>query len=132
MKGITEMSKPPLLELASDDDEGMSHYDLYVGRADDPRFTWEDGDCNGNIPEVVLHLACLGLGGCMDAMKRLESSKYGGKRLDWGACGAYLTKERIADFLHEFAPDAGWLLKSLPMLKSLDESRLYVLFACES
>ncbi len=127
-----EISHVIALGSADPPDEAATHYDLYVGCADDPRFKWEGGDYNGNIPEVVVHLGSVGLGGCIDAVRQLESSKYGGKRLDWGACGARLTKERITEFLHDFAPDGGWLLTRLTMLEPLDVNRIYVLFACES
>lgn len=39
------VAKPAFLEEAS-----VTYCDVYIGRLDDPRFSWVGGDWNGNVP----------------------------------------------------------------------------------
>lgn len=80
----------------------MSFYNLYVGDATDPKFQWDGADFSYNTPKTILDLGGIGLTGCVEARILLKSPKYGGKVLDWGSCGARLTKERIIELLHEY------------------------------
>jgi len=110
----------------------MSYYDLYVGDADDPGLRWEGGNYNGNIPRVILAVGSINILACVAARSLLEGPKYGGRELDWGASGARLTRDRIIEFLEEFPMNSGWRQLAIERAKTLDENRLYVLFACET
>jgi hypothetical protein len=109
----------------------MSFYNLYIGNANDPKFKWDGGDYAYNIPEIILDLGGIGLAGCAEARNLLESPKYGGKVLDWGSSGARLTKARIIEFLCDFHGTLIAGCAALEQLRTLDEDREYILFACE-
>ncbi len=109
----------------------MSFYDLYVGDASDPKFHWDGGDYSGKIPESVLDLGSPGLMGCVSARSLLESPKYGGRVLDWGASGARLNKGRICEFLDDFAKGNASQSLLLEKVQSLDDGVEYILVACE-
>jgi hypothetical protein len=109
----------------------MSFYNLYVGDASDPKFHWDGGDYSGNIPEIIMDLGGTGLTGCVKARIMLESPKYGGRVLDWGACGARLTKARIIEFLHDFGEGLLPGDTMVARIQALDDDREYILFACE-
>jgi hypothetical protein len=76
----------------------MGLYYLSVGRTDDPDLHWERGDYTGNIPTPMAKIP-VGLLGCVKARQLLESPKYGGRVLDWGASGAMMHKGQIVQFL---------------------------------
>lgn len=109
----------------------MSFYNLYVGDPSDPKFHWDGGDYGGNIPKIILDLGGIGLMGCADAMRLLQSPKYGGKILDWGSSGARLTKAQIIEFLHDFNAPLITGKPALSRIQSLEDDREYILFACE-
>lgn len=109
----------------------MSFYNLYVGDASDPKFHWDGGDYSGNIPNIILDLGSIGLFGCIDARRLLESPKYGGKVLDWGASGARLTKARIIEFLTDFEGSRSTGEPEPSRIDTLEDEREYILFACE-
>jgi hypothetical protein len=109
----------------------MSSYNLYVGDASDPRFHWDGGDYSGNIPEIIMELSSLGLPGCARARNLLESPKYGGRVLDWGASGARMNKARIVEFLAELSGVEQRCTTPRDDLNALEEDREYILFACE-
>ena len=109
----------------------MAFYNIYVGNADDPKFHWDGGNYNGNIPSILLDLGSPGLMGCAKARQLLESQKYGGKVLDWGSSGARVLKEQILDFANEFFPEGWERERAVERINTLDPARTYVLFACE-
>lgn len=109
----------------------MSFYNLYVGDASDPKFHWDGGDYGGNIPEIILDLGSIGLLGCVEVGNLLESPKYGGKVLDWGASGARLTKEQIVEFMNESVGSSMTRIDALAKVRMLEDDREYILFACE-
>jgi hypothetical protein len=109
----------------------MSLCYLSIGDASDPKFRWDNGDYGGNIPEIILDLGSIGLLGCLAARSLLQSPTYGGKVLDWGSCGARLTKARIIEFLNKYK---GQLITEKPVLsavQALEDDREYILFAWE-
>ena len=109
----------------------MSFNNLYVGDASDPKFHWEGGDYSGNIPVIILDLGGIGLMGCVEARSLLKSQKYGGRVLDWGSSGARLTKERIIEFLSEFGQPRIASSLTAERIKTLEEGKEHILFACE-
>ncbi|MEI7912779.1 MAG: hypothetical protein WCK77_24390 [Verrucomicrobiota bacterium] len=109
----------------------MSFYNLYVGDASDPTFHWDGGDFSGNIPKIILDLGGLGLFGCVEARNLLESPKYGGRVLDWGASGARLNKARILEFVSEYLQSGQHCVFTLRRLQTLEDDREYILLACE-
>ena len=110
----------------------MAFYDLRLGRAEDPKFKWEGGDFNGNIPTTIIDFGSVGgLSGCAEARRLLESPKYGGRVLDWGASGAKLSKVRVIEFLTEFYSDEQQRSHLLRKLDVLTDDQTYLLFACE-
>ena len=109
----------------------MSFYNLYVGDATDPTFHWDGGNYSGNIPEIIMELSSLGLPGCARARNLLESPKYGGRVLDWGASGARMNKARIIEFLAELSGAEPHCITPRHDINALEEDREYILFACE-
>ena len=109
----------------------MQAYRLNLGYADDPTFKWEGGDYNGNIPQVIVSFGSIGLPGCVEARVLLESTKYGGHKLDWGASGARLNKFQVINFLTEFYSNKLEQENKINNLARMPEDRLYLLFACE-
>lgn len=109
----------------------MSFYDLSLGYADDPKFKWEGGDYSGNIPTIVINFGSVGgVSGCATARNLLESPKYGGRVLDWGASGARLSKAQVIEFLTEFYSDHD-RKRALDLVAPLSEDRIYLLFSWE-
>lgn len=112
----------------------MSFYNLYVGDASDPKFNWDGGDFSGNIPAVMLDLGGLGLFGCAAARNMLESPRYGGRVLDWGASGARLNKAQILEFVSDYFKSGNYCtlsVQKLQRIQTLADDRDYILFACE-
>jgi hypothetical protein len=102
----------------------------FIGRPEDPRLIWEGGDYNGNnIPNPEIDLFTTNVLTGAEARRLLESVKYGGRVLDWGASGAILTKDRILGFLNEM-PEAE-RTAAVTMLDTLTDGTEYVLFAWE-
>ena len=111
----------------------MSFYDLSLGYADDPTFKWEGGDflLRGNIPSIVINFGSVGgVSGCASARNLLESPKYGGRVLDWGASGAKLSKSQVIEFLTEFYADLE-RKRALDLVAPLSGDRMYLLFSWE-
>ena len=109
----------------------MSFYNLYVGDASDPKFHWDGGDFSGNIPKILMDLGGLGLFGCVEARNILESPKYGGRVLDWGASGARMNKAQILEFIGDYFKSEQYCVFPLERIQTLEEDREYILFACE-
>jgi hypothetical protein len=109
----------------------MSMATLYVGRADDPLFSWEGGSWSGNTPRVLVEIESLGLFRCVEAQRLLEAPAYAGRQVDWGAVAARLKKSQIQEFLRDFYEEAPTRLLAMELIDSLDEDELYVLVACE-
>ena len=151
---LPDNGEPKLSDIPTDgardyfSNEPHIEYSLFLSYADDPTFSWEAGNWEGNVPKrVVVFDDLLGLQGCGQAHCLLRSPKYGGRQLDWGASGARLNKAQIIEFLTDFysgddKPPGVRLIGDLPAkrhlpeilskLDDLPDDRLYVLVSCES
>jgi len=109
----------------------MSFYGLSLGYADDPTFKWEGGNHSGNIPSIVIDFGSVGgVSGCATARNLLESPKYGGRELDWGASGAKLSKSQVIEFLSEFY-SGHERDRALELVAPLSDDQIYLLFSWE-
>ena len=68
---------------------------------------------------------------CSRVRGLLESSKYGGRVLDWGASGAILNKKRIVEFLNEMGLSETERKLAMSNLVGLANGTEYLLFAWE-
>lgn len=120
----------------------MTWYDVYVGYNDDS-FKWEGGNWSGNYPRNGSPRLPLPAP-FYELIEKIETGKYEGKQLDWGAYGAKASKEQIVDFIKEYYND-DWLQRHVTLphiieqldrvydfVLELDSDKTYVLVALET
>ena len=116
------------------------YLDLYVGDLDDPEFSWEGGDWNGNVPrrrspffpQARRH-------GYSEFIDRVSGGVYPGKQTDWGGWVAKMTPAQIRAFIAEFYPrplppgstEGPELAELLAFVDRLEDGKLYALCAVE-
>lgn len=70
----------------------MTMMSVYVGDLDDPKFKWEGGDWNGNVPRPLIpHLSL----SHRVVLAKIDSGELEGKQVDWGASVARVTPEQL-------------------------------------
>jgi hypothetical protein len=82
----------------------MSVLDVWIGRLDDPKFHWDGGDWNGNLPRRVspflpTHAPWYLL------VRKIRNGELDGKQVDYGGFVARVTKQQIRDFVRECYAD---------------------------
>ena len=117
--------------------------DAYIGYAEFAQnFKWEGGDWNGNVPKRQSPF--FPGGGFRTIKERIASGEYEGKRTDWGAWVAKVTKQQIVEFVEyihsggiEFVPGGkygyDWQVKAyqdlITFVDALDDEKQYYLVA---
>jgi hypothetical protein len=82
----------------------LTYCDVYLGRLDDPSFSWDEGDWNGNIPirrSPFFPLAGLGYAAPFRVIHRIEEGKYDGKQTDWGGWVARVTRMEVIELIRD-------------------------------
>jgi hypothetical protein len=81
----------------------MTYYDVYIGRLDDPSFSWDGGNWNGNVPHRLSPFfppyARPGLRVWDEFHRRLASGEFKGRQTDWGGWVAPASKAQIEAFM---------------------------------
>lgn len=114
--------------------------DVYIGRLDDPRFSWDQGDWNHNVPSRMS--PWFPSGAFYPLISRILDHKLVGKQTDWAGWVAKATKSQILDFLEElygrdpcYSPgsplphDHAALVKLRAYIDTLDDRTEYALVA---
>ena len=93
----------------------MSYLDVYIGRLDDPHFSWEGGNWNGNVPHAISPRFPEGRTAFWELIKRIESGELDGKQTDWGGWVARVTKAQIEEFIRDIHDAHPWYQSDSPM-----------------
>jgi hypothetical protein len=118
---------------------------VYVGDLDDPRFSWEGGDWNGNAPR---HLSPdfpptgPPYGPWSIVYRRIKEGELPGKQTDWGAWVAKVTGGEVTALVDELYGDGYPMGASFPHLQralddllrwvqTIDPARVYAIVAME-
>jgi hypothetical protein len=119
---------------------------VYVGDLEDPNFSWDGGDWNGNAPR---HLSpdfppTFGptYGPWSIIYRRIRDGQLPGRQTDWGAWVAPVTGREVVAVVEELYGDGypmgdtfphlqAALDRLLRWLESIDPARLYALVAME-
>jgi len=122
----------------------VSYLDVYIGDLSDPRFHWDEGDWNANVPTRLSPFFPDGSRVRAALLNRIADGTYIGKQTDFGGHVAKVTKQQIIDFIQEQYGDHDWYRSSGPMphmyerlqelrrfVDTLDESKQHALVATE-
>ena len=122
----------------------MTYRDVYIGLLEDPKFSWEDGNWDGNTPSATSPLFPPAMGAFNELIDRIESGAYEGKQTDWGAWVAKVSKQQILGFIEDcYGQDRYYtdpkymphlydkMQELLRRIESLDEHKTYALVASE-
>ena len=110
----------------------MSYCDVYIGSLEDPGFSWEGGNWEGNCPHRLSPFfppVGPAYGAFSVVIERIRQGVYDGKQVDWGGFVARVTRFEIEKLIEElytnqqiYGPDS-----TLPHLKKqLEELKAYV------
>ncbi len=101
----------------------MTSYDLYIGDLDDPNFSWEGGNWNGNSPRGAtgIHVG-VDLSTFHKFTNMIDALQ--GKQTDWGCWVARLKKEEIEGVLSDLG------VTGLGV-ETLEDGKMYGLVALE-
>ena len=104
----------------------MTECSVYVGDLDDPKFLWEGGDWNGNVPRALSNDS-LSQGGHYNAFFHAWVAKAGvtSRQTDYGGWVARVNKKQLLSFLTEGyvgQEDLPWIADRLPDLRAFIES----------
>lgn len=124
----------------------MTIHNVYISDLDDPKFNWDGGDWNGNVPRplspsfppagATFNLFC-------HVMNAIQRGELPGKQTDFGGWVARVRKPRLVRLLHDWygpegaAADPRWRpfaehLQALrAFLDTLDTEKEYALVAWE-
>ncbi len=124
------------------------YIDVYLGRLDDPTFSWDGGDRNGNAPKVRTPWFPNTLTGrepFWELQTRIEDGVYDAKATDWGCWVARMTPGQVMEFIDEqygaedgdeakkrAADDAAKLAEIRQFVRSFGPEELLALVAMES
>ncbi len=87
----------------------MTYYDVYIGRLDDPRFSWGGEGREGSPPtrSSPFFPPARGRSGGYpggafgDLVDAIERGRFRGRQVDWGSWVAAVTKNDIETFMEE-------------------------------
>jgi hypothetical protein len=105
----------------------------YIGDLSDPKFSWDNGDWNGNRPKKISpEFPDSGI--VLDKIWK----KFKGKQVDWGTYVVKVNKEQITQFVSEIYELPYYLsfmneaIKELiDFIANLENDKIYALVACE-
>lgn len=121
------------------------YLDVYIGDLDDPSFSWDGGNWEGNAPHRESPFFPSGREAFWRLMRKIDSGELPGKQVDWGAWVARVTRREIEAFIKECYGAArlyqergevlGHLYDQLQELRryvaSLEDGKEYALVASE-
>ncbi len=122
----------------------MTYRDVYIGLLEDPKFSWQSGNWEGNAPDAISPLFPPAMGAFNELIDRIESGAYEGKQTDWEAWVAKVSKQQILCFIEDcYAGDRNYtdptymphlydkMQELLRHVESLDNHKIYALVASE-
>jgi hypothetical protein len=112
----------------------MTYCSTYIGDLDDPKFSWEEGDWNGNIPR--------GLGESFPGYLEHYNAQFKRwvveadvtwKQTDYGGWVAKVDKQQLLDFItYCYGTDPkGRVQELIQFVNGLDDNKIYGLVAEE-
>lgn len=111
--------------------------DVYIGDIADPRFSWDDGNWEGNVPRRISPFFPDGHRAYSVLVRRIGQGMYVGKQTDWGGWVAKVSKGEIQQFLLSClnidvaAQPRSEHAALVEFVRSLDEDRIYALVGAE-
>lgn len=118
----------------------MMYYDVYIGRNDDPRFSWRSEGQEGHPPCRVgpFFPSFRGVptgypgGPFGELLDRIDKGRLEGGQVDWGAWVATATRAEIMTFVDEVYSDRPESAEEVrAFVKGLDPDETYALVAAE-
>jgi hypothetical protein len=102
--------------------------EVYIGRLDDSRFSWDGGNWQGNVPHRLSpYFPPVGANGeFREVTRRIESGRYDGKQTDWSGWTARVSKTDIAELIDTLYADYSQSSELRHIETQLDELRAYV------
>ena len=112
----------------------MTYCSTYIGDLKDPKFSWDEGDWNGNIPR--------GLGASFpgylehynaQVKRRVVEADVIWKQTDYGGWVTKVDKLQLLEFItYCYGPDPkGSVLELIQFVNELDDNKIYGLVAEE-
>ena len=123
----------------------MTIHNVYVGDLADPKFHWDGGDWNGNVPRPLgPSFPGAGFRDYCRVMDIVRSGRFEGRQTDFGGWVARVTRHQLLDLLEEWYGRDPWytdpakmphqyeqLQKVRAFILSLDPNATYGLVAWE-
>ena len=117
----------------------MTTTDIWIGRLEDPPFSWQGGDWNGNTPKAISpHFPPISQSKAGRYADWLKAGSIDDMQTDWGAWVAKATGAQLVQLLelvYEGDEELPWVVCDLPELKAfvktLDPKKLYALVTAE-
>jgi hypothetical protein len=122
----------------------MTIHRVYIGDLDDPKFNWEHGDWNGNVPRPLGPDYPDAYFLLFKVIDLIRSGGLAGQHTDYGGWVAKVGKQRLLELIEEWYAPVGWskdpkqsphlyeqLQKLRAFVSSLDGQGLYALVALE-
>jgi len=121
----------------------MTIHNVYIGDLQDPKFSWDDGDWDSNVPSRVSEMfppANVEL--FFEVIHLIKDGKLEGKQTDFGGWVAKVRKDQILQLI-SFWYDAdpyqsefeahlqGWWKKFRDSISKLEDDKVYGLVATE-
>lgn len=103
--------------------------DVYIGELNDPKFQWDGGDWNGNIPSRKSPMFPFGHDAMYALMDKIENGAVSGKQVDWAGWVAKMLPAEIETFLDEIIDknDRARLKESFPwLLEQAEDIRAFI------
>lgn len=113
----------------------MTYYDAYIGKLEDPSFSWGGDGVEGSPPRRISpFFPPTPGGGMMDSafwrvIRWIDDGRLEGKQVDWGAWVAKATKEDLERFIDSLYAHHEWYSSGSPMphlLESFKELEAFV------
>ena len=117
----------------------MTICSVYIGNLEDPKFKWDGGDWNGNVPAALSReFPPMGQHYNADFHAWVKASGVKCEQTDFGGWVACVNKSQILDFIkttYRGKERLPWVKDGLKALKvfvlALEEDRVYALVATE-
>lgn len=122
----------------------MTIHSVYLGDLDDPKFSWEGGDWNGNTPRAISRLFpdCYPL--FFQVIQLAKEAGENGRQTDFGAFVVKMKKAEIIALIDKWYAGKTWdsaidrhthyseeLAKLKALVAELDDEKLYALVGTE-
>ena len=115
----------------------MTFHDVYIGWADDPEFSLEGGDSQGNVPYRQSPFFPSGGDPFWKLVRGIDAGTYRGRQVDWGGWASPMTVSELRTFIAECYPPRPTkdqdprVTEVIRFVEALDPEKEYILVAAE-